>query len=274
MHPANEWWRYNVMSSLIGRAYAQNDPCIYIYIYEIWIELGTHKWHHIAHITPLGVYCEYYKTSNISCTLVGINMVANSDVVGASAASAAPTTSSFLIYPLASIYSIKTTARRDEKHLSFGAAYIRDLAVSLLQNTDHVVTDCCISTRSDINRVCYPGSHWWGYIAGTLSFLWSHCSLENKLPVDEIYGYLTFIWVTVISQNENAPVWWSQRWSPGHDDRSRCIFPKPCAVGFTWPRSWGSHSASGLLLLHHPVWATLVWSYHHLRPLLICTNSL
>ena len=28
MHPANERWRYNVWSSLIGLAHAQNDPCI------------------------------------------------------------------------------------------------------------------------------------------------------------------------------------------------------------------------------------------------------
>ena len=66
----------------------------------------------------------YCKTSNIRCTLVGIEIVAHSDVVGASPAGAAPTTSSFSIYHLASIYSIKTTARRDEKHLSFGISCV------------------------------------------------------------------------------------------------------------------------------------------------------
>ena len=27
MHPANERWRYNVMSSFIGWAHSENDPC-------------------------------------------------------------------------------------------------------------------------------------------------------------------------------------------------------------------------------------------------------
>ena len=29
MQPANERWRYNVTSSLIGWAHIQNDPCIF-----------------------------------------------------------------------------------------------------------------------------------------------------------------------------------------------------------------------------------------------------
>ena len=37
----------------------------------------------------------YHKTSNISCTLLGNNIVDHSDVVGASPVGAAPTTSSF-----------------------------------------------------------------------------------------------------------------------------------------------------------------------------------
>ena len=55
------------------------------------------------------------KTSNISRTLEGIKIVAHLYVVGASPAGVAPTTSSFSTYHLASIYGIKTTARRDEK---------------------------------------------------------------------------------------------------------------------------------------------------------------
>ena len=42
-----------------------------------------------------GVYCEYHKTSNIRCTLVGNKIVDHSDVVGASPVGAAPTASSF-----------------------------------------------------------------------------------------------------------------------------------------------------------------------------------
>ena len=44
-------------------------------------------------ISPL--WWSYRKTSNISCTLVGNEIVDNSDVVGASPVGAAPTTSSF-----------------------------------------------------------------------------------------------------------------------------------------------------------------------------------
>ena len=40
-------------------------------------------------------YYHYHKTSNISRTLVGNNIVDNPDVVGASPVGAAPTTSSF-----------------------------------------------------------------------------------------------------------------------------------------------------------------------------------
>ena len=39
--------------------------------------------------------CNYRRTSNISRTFVGNNIVDNSDVVGASPVGAAPTTSSF-----------------------------------------------------------------------------------------------------------------------------------------------------------------------------------
>ena len=65
----------------------------------------------------------YRKTSTISRTLVGNEIVDNSDVVGASpvgAAAAAPTTSSFSTEHLASMDWAETTARRDKKHLSLG----------------------------------------------------------------------------------------------------------------------------------------------------------
>ena len=69
----------------------------------------------------------YPQTSDIRHTLVGNKIVDHSDVlvVGASPIVAAPTTSSFSTEHLASIDCAKTTARRDEKHLSirFGAAY-------------------------------------------------------------------------------------------------------------------------------------------------------
>ena len=59
----------------------------------------------------------YRKTSNISRTLVGNEIVDNSDVVGASPVGAAPTTSSFWTSGhLASIDWAKTTAWWDKKH--------------------------------------------------------------------------------------------------------------------------------------------------------------
>ena len=62
----------------------------------------------------------YRKTSNISRTLGGNEIVDNSDVVGASPVSAAPTTSSCSTEHLASMDWVKTTARGHKKHFNFG----------------------------------------------------------------------------------------------------------------------------------------------------------
>ena len=62
---------------------------------------------------------EYRKTSNIRRTLIGNKIVDHSDVVGASPVGAAPTTSSFSTQHLASTDWALTTARRDEKGLTF-----------------------------------------------------------------------------------------------------------------------------------------------------------
>ena len=62
----------------------------------------------------------YRQVSNIRHALVGNKIVDHSDVVGASPVGAAPTTSSFSTYHMASLDWAKTTARRDEKQLSLG----------------------------------------------------------------------------------------------------------------------------------------------------------
>ena len=59
-HPANEWWRYNVTSSLIGWEYAQNDPwlsLVQISAYKVfWCwrwnipALGLTHWGRVTHI--------------------------------------------------------------------------------------------------------------------------------------------------------------------------------------------------------------------------------
>ena len=61
----------------------------------------------------------YGQVSNIRRTLVGNYYVNYPDVVGALPVGAAPTASSLSIWHLASICFTKTTASRDEKHLSF-----------------------------------------------------------------------------------------------------------------------------------------------------------
>ena len=60
----------------------------------------------------------YRKISNVSRTLVGNKIVDHSDVVGSSPAGAAPTTSPFSTYHLASRDSAKTAARQYENFLS------------------------------------------------------------------------------------------------------------------------------------------------------------
>ena len=63
------------------------------------------------------IYC---KISNIRCTLESDKIVYNSDVFGASPVGAAPITSSFLTYHLASTECAMIGARWDKKHLSLG----------------------------------------------------------------------------------------------------------------------------------------------------------
>ena len=73
---------------------------------------------------PLKRSAIYRKVSNIRRTLVGNKSVDHSDVVGASPAGAAPTTSSFSTYHLVSMDWAKITARRDEKHSCFGIEWV------------------------------------------------------------------------------------------------------------------------------------------------------
>ena len=73
----------------------------------------------------------YHQSSNIRLLWVGNEIVDHSDVVGASPVGAAPTTSSFSTLYLASMDWPKSTARRDDNHLSFQicGAYLRDFTV-------------------------------------------------------------------------------------------------------------------------------------------------
>ena len=68
----------------------------------------------------------YRKTSNIRRTLAANKIVDHSDVVGASPVGAAPSTSSFSTYDLASRDSAKTAARQYENLLSVGIWCVLD----------------------------------------------------------------------------------------------------------------------------------------------------
>ena len=65
----------------------------------------------------------YRQTSNISHILIDKELVDRSDVVGSSPVVAAPATSSFFTLHLASMDWAKTTAGRDDNHLSVGLRF-------------------------------------------------------------------------------------------------------------------------------------------------------
>ena len=99
------------------------EPCVKIKWSTTFCLYNVNLWIWISGLNIIKViryqYNIYRQTSNISRTSMGNNIVDHSDAVGALPFGAAPTTSSFSTKHLASIYCTKTTARRDEKHLSF-----------------------------------------------------------------------------------------------------------------------------------------------------------
>ena len=87
-----------------------------------WPRIFDFGQHCHTHYTFMRIYHGnflYCQTSNISHTLEGNKHVDHSDVVGASPVGAAPNTSSFLTWHLASMDWAKTSARWDEKYFSF-----------------------------------------------------------------------------------------------------------------------------------------------------------
>ena len=96
----------------------------------------------------------YRQTSNISGTSVGNTMVDRSGGVGASPVGAALTTSSFSTKHMASMDWAKTTRRQDEKHLSFGASYIRDFTVGLHKSRGSTKMGYMTTTKQSTRRPC------------------------------------------------------------------------------------------------------------------------
>ena len=121
------WLRHHVLSILLQYTWrrARTRPGIQpiLCILEGNCNETDHNRTSIGNIEEIRRYscrCAYPKTSDISHTLVGSRIIDHSDVVEASPVGAAPTASSFSTEHLASIDCVKTTARRDKKHLNFG----------------------------------------------------------------------------------------------------------------------------------------------------------
>ena len=61
-----------------------------------------------------------------------------------------------------------------------------------------------------------PSGHCWNHRPGTPSILSSHCnSLQERVPVDEIYGYPILKRVAVTWHEDRVPGHQFQQWPPG-----------------------------------------------------------
>ena len=103
--------------------------------WPLWSEPCQYTWgrHGLGH-TLIAYWSHYRKASNMRGTLVGNIIIDHSDVVGTSPVGAAPTTSSFLTWHLAS--GIRQRHSQDSTRifqvLGFGVSYIRDLTLYFL----------------------------------------------------------------------------------------------------------------------------------------------
>ena len=104
------WWKYNINHIFLKIAAAK---CEYF--------SGDFKsWQTLTGVHMYKIQKTYRKSSNIRRNLVGNKIVDHTDVVGASPFGAAPTTSSFSTWHLASRDSTKKVARQYENLLSVG----------------------------------------------------------------------------------------------------------------------------------------------------------
>ena len=119
----------------------------FFYLWPFRCIFFEEKYLHSNLIQILHRFYRYHQTCNIRCTLVGNKIINHSDAVGAAPTTdvvgaapkvgtvptgAAPTTSSFSTWHLASMDWANTTVRQEEKPLVlwFSATYIRSLTVS------------------------------------------------------------------------------------------------------------------------------------------------
>ena len=109
-----KWWVFCLSLIILNHS---NQKVPYWLVYNNWLCWSLSEY---AHTLCHGVFCNltYRQVSNIRHTLIGNKIVDHSNVVGAAPTGDALTTSSLLTERLASLDWEKTTARRDEKHLS------------------------------------------------------------------------------------------------------------------------------------------------------------
>ena len=107
-------------SDSIANALESLQSCTKPSIYVLLQNNSPHKGLVMSSKNVQHKYRVYRKISNIRRTLVGNKIVDHSDVVGASPVGAAPTTSSFSTWHLASRDSAKTAASQYENLLSVG----------------------------------------------------------------------------------------------------------------------------------------------------------
>ena len=125
----------------------------------------------------------YHKIPYIGHTLVSNRSVDHSDVVGASPVGAAPTTSSFSIWHLASRDLAKTQdSTRIFKGLGFSASYIRDLTVPHISGCFLCYClpgiDLFLLMGSVTNRLCAHDPHYVKTLSPLICII-----LINKLTI-------------------------------------------------------------------------------------------
>ena len=159
----------------------------------------------------------YRKISNIRRTLVGNKIVDHSDVVGASPVGAAPTTSSFSTWHLASRDLAKTSSSQYENLLSveLWCAYIRDLTV-----------------------LCFRVWH------GQESTAIVSCGVYHSyVPNDDVIKWKHFprFWPFV---------WGIHRWPVNSPYKGQCLGALMFSLICVWINAWVNNREAGDLRIH------------------------
>ena len=164
--------------------------------------------------------CRYRETCNISGTLVDNKIVDHWDVVGASPVSPVPTTSSF---STPDFYGLgKTSARQDEKHISFGirfvVTYIRGFTVLCKLSSYPIHTwdvsmpsipSIALDTCSKQSGVIYLDISYWKGTVFLLSLLAFANNSQGFSPLLALKYKIELCWT-------NMNTWWAA-WAVSDD---------------------------------------------------------